>query len=251
MTIAGRYMPIVDEYTTDAERYTALAVRYTTIVARYTGFVGKNMGFVGRYTAAVARIRSCFVRPRACNPQLDTDEIPVVTVTPASPNADFYVAEKNNRGFKVVRMSSDREISFDWSAFARVEVEVAGSDIDHIDDLFHRESFDIPRGDYKEFVAYIGELKDTISSYDPNKVYPVDMAQILKDNEERRLQEQAIARESIAPADTVRRNTCNEEYVPPPDNYIPASNPDTTEPVSEFLSPMEYEEVSDESTKQK
>ncbi|MCK5833397.1 hypothetical protein KAH81_06985, partial [bacterium] len=157
--------------------------------------------------------------------QLDEDYIPVVIITPTSPNAGFYVAEKNNRGFKIIRMSGDGEFSFDWSAFARVEVEVAGSDIDHIDDVFYRPSFDLPRGDYKEFVPYIGELKDTITTYDPNKVYPVDMEQILKDSEERRLQEEIIRKKSITPADTYKNDNTVEEHVPPTDNYVPATDP--------------------------
>ncbi|MCD6098930.1 hypothetical protein J7K18_08655, partial [bacterium] len=157
--------------------------------------------------------------------QLDEGVVPVVTITPTSPNADFYVAEKNNRGFKVVRTSGDGEFSFDWSAFARVEAEVAGSDVDHIDDVFYRKPFDLPRGGYKEFVAYIGELKDTITTYDPDKVYPVDMAQILKDNEERRQQEEIIRKESITPADTCGSEISGGEPVSPVDNYIPAQAP--------------------------
>ena len=111
---------------------------------------------------------------------------PVVTISSNSPDVVLYVSDKNTKGFKVVNTFGKMDITFDWSAFAKVEIVIADKDVDHLDDVFYRKPFELPRGDYKEFVPYIGESKDDIRSYDPSKYYPEDMESIIKTNNERK-----------------------------------------------------------------
>ncbi len=81
--------------------------------------------------------------------QLD-NSIPIVTVTPNSPNVVLYITEKTTKGFKVIGVSGNDEFSFDWIAMAKVEVKIEKSDndIDHIDDIFYVEKKEIPKNAY-------------------------------------------------------------------------------------------------------
>ena len=125
---------------------------------------------------------------------------PVVTITSNSPDVVLYVSDKNAEGFKVVNTFGKKDITFDWSAFAKVQVNRAVTDADHLDDVFYRKSFELPRGSYKEFVPYTGEAKDNINAYDPGKYYAEDMKSIIKTNNERKAEPEpaeAIEIESI------------------------------------------------------
>ncbi|MBI4646208.1 MAG: hypothetical protein HY738_06315 [Bacteroidia bacterium] len=75
--------------------------------------------------------------------------IPSVTVTPNCPSIVLCITEKNNKGFKVVGVSGNGGFSFDWIAMAKVNVNLFNSDIDHIDNVFYRKSFEVPLGNYE------------------------------------------------------------------------------------------------------
>jgi len=68
---------------------------------------------------------------------------PVVTLTANAPCADLWIAEKNSLGFTVKSNNLDVSIGFDWSAFARVEIETGGD----VGDVFQTEKPNI-RGNY-------------------------------------------------------------------------------------------------------
>ncbi len=78
------------------------------------------------------------------------DNIPVITITPNSPGVVLCITKKTADGFKVVGNSGNSNFSFDWIAMAKVDIKISDSkETDHIDDVFYRKSFEIPKGNYE------------------------------------------------------------------------------------------------------
>ncbi len=83
--------------------------------------------------------------------------VPIITVTPNFPSVVLCITEKTTEGFKVVGVSGNGNFLFDWIAMAKVDAEISDSEeIDHIDDVFYRKSFEITKGDY-EVIDYDAE----------------------------------------------------------------------------------------------
>ena len=110
-------------------------------------------------------------------------ELPVITITSNSPDVVLYVSEKSTEGFSVINTFGKTDINFDWSAFAKVEIKTETNSLDHLDNVFYRESFELQRGNYKEYVPFIGESKDRVKSFDTNKFYSEDMKSVVGTNE--------------------------------------------------------------------
>jgi len=76
--------------------------------------------------------------------------IPVITVTPNRPGVVLCITKKTANGFKIVGVSGNSNFSFDWIAMAKVDVKISDSEeTEHIDDVFYRKSFEIPKGNYE------------------------------------------------------------------------------------------------------
>ncbi len=104
----------------------------------------------------------------------------VVTATPTSTDIIVAVTDVDESGFVLqIAGETDQNTKINWIAMAETEIE---SSVEHIDDVFWRKSFDIERGNYKEYVPYLGEIKDSILSKDPNKVYSGPIDKVITDN---------------------------------------------------------------------
>lgn len=54
--------------------------------------------------------------------QLSADQIPVINVTPTSPDTKYYIKSQDNKGFVLASNKSD--FSFNWTAMAKIEINI-------------------------------------------------------------------------------------------------------------------------------
>lgn len=101
--------------------------------------------------------------------KLNNEDLPVVNITPTSPYKNFYISETNKNSFTVIVDTDNNNFSFNWNAFAKTQVKNISAEIDHIDDVFYRKSFEIPQGDYPVYNSEKKKIKKN-SSVSLNKI---------------------------------------------------------------------------------
>jgi hypothetical protein len=88
------------------------------------------------------------------------DKTPVITLTANQADAELFITEKSSEGFIVKSNASNPLINFDWIAMAKV-TKLVNNSIEHIDDVFHRESFEVPDGNYENIESAIKQRNET------------------------------------------------------------------------------------------